>query len=310
MSKSGLLIVGTIAFDTVETPYGKVERALGGSATFASIAAGYFIPSRLVGVIGEDFPEEYLDMLRGRGIDTRGVKRAPGKTFFWHGRYETDVNIRETLVTELNVLEGFRPELPEDYLDSRTVFLANIDPVLQLEVLDSLPDASFTVADTMNLWIDIKPAELEKVLARVDVIIVNDSEARQLAGGTANVVRAGRDLLKRGPGAVIIKKGEHGALMMSADGIFSLPAFPMDNVKDPTGAGDSFAGGFIGCIAAGGSTGDAALRRALVAGTATASLCCEDFSVNGMVAADGEALRERIRQIAAATAVDIAPLLA
>ena len=299
-----LLIVGTVAFDTVETPYGKVERALGGSATYASLAASYFAAPRLVGVVGEDFPEEYLALLRSRDVDTRGVARAGGKTFFWHGRYDEDVNNRETLVTELNVLETFKPELPEDYLDTEFVFLANIDPALQLEVLDRMPNAVFTMADTMNLWIDQTPDALEKVLSRVDAVLLNDSEARQLCG-TNNLALAAKDVLKRGPRAAIIKKGEHGVLMFTADGgVFALPALPLESVKDPTGAGDSFAGGFIGYLSSAGLADAETMRRGLVAGTATASLCCEDFSVRAFENANREKLLERIQQIAGTIAVD------
>ena len=299
-----LLIVGTIAFDTVETPQEKVERAIGGSGTYAALAASYYTPPRLVGVIGQDFPEEYMELLRSRGVDTRGVEKAEGKSFFWHGRYEADVNIRETITTELNVLETFQPKLPQDFLDSSFVFLANIDPNLQLQVLDSLPQAQFTMADTMNMWIDVTRDALEKVISRVDVLLVNDSEARQLCE-TPNLITAARRILDKGPKAVIIKKGEHGVMMFTPDAIFSLPAYPLENVKDPTGAGDAFAGGFIGYLGQAGSVDDATLRRALVVGTATASLCCEDFSVNRFQQADRGAVNDRILRIAESTAVNI-----
>jgi sugar/nucleoside kinase (ribokinase family) len=302
-----LLIIGTVAFDTVETPYGKVERALGGSGTFASLAAAYYTRPRLVGVVGEDFPQEYIDLLASRGVDIRGIEHAAGKSFFWHGRYEQDINIRETLVTELNVLETFDPKLPADYLDSRYIFLANIDPNLQLKVLDQTPAAVLTMADTMNLWIDITRDALEQVLRRVDIILLNDSEARQLCG-TPNLIKAARDILAKGPKAVILKKGEHGVMMFTDQAVFSLPAFPLQGVKDPTGAGDAFAGGFIGYLAGLDVRDDAHMRRALAVGTATASLCCEDFSIERFKTADRQAVSGRIAQIAAATAVDYAPL--
>lgn len=302
-----LLIIGTVAFDTVETPYGKVERVLGGSGSYASLAAAYYTKPRLVGVVGEDFPQRYLSLLESRGVDTLGVERAPGKSFFWHGRYETDVNIRETLVTELNVLETFDPKLPGDYPDSRFVFLANIDPALQLRVLEQTPGAVLTMADTMNLWIDIARDALEEVLRRAHIILLNDSEARQLCG-TPNLITAARRILEKGPRAVIIKKGEHGVMMFTDKAVFSLPAFPLEGVKDPTGAGDAFAGGFIGYLAGADDCTEPAMRRAVVAGTATASLCCEDFSVGRLQSADAGAVAARIAGIADITSVDFAQL--
>lgn len=300
-----LLIVGTIAFDTVETPRGRVDRAIGGSGTYASLAASFFTKPRLIGVIGDDFPEEYLELLRAHGVDTRGVKREKGKSFFWHGRYEQDVNVRETLVTELNVLETFRPELPPEYADSRFVFLANIDPALQLEVLDAVPAAEFTMADTMNFWIDTTPGALDKVIGRVDALMINESEARQL-GGDSNLIRSARTVQRRGPKTVIVKKGEHGVMMLCGGDMFSLPAYPLEDVFDPTGAGDSFAGGFMGCLAAAGSADPGALRTALLAGTAAASICCEDFSVNKIKLAQPGEIRARAHQLTEMTRADMA----
>lgn len=300
-----LLIVGTIAFDTVETPRGRVDRAIGGSGTYASLAAGFFTKPRLVGVIGDDFPEEYLELLRARGVDTRGVKREKGRSFFWHGRYAQDVNVRETLVTELNVLETFHPELSAEYSDSGFVFLANIDPVLQLEVLDAAPNAVFTMADTMNFWIDSAPEALEKVIGRVNALMINESEARQL-GGSDNLIRAARDIQKRGPHTVIVKKGEYGVMMLCGDEMVSLPAYPLDDVFDPTGAGDSFAGGFMGCITAAGTADPEALRLALFAGTAAASICCEDFSVNKIKNAQPGDIRARAQILVEMTRADMA----
>lgn len=275
----GLLIVGTVAFDTVETPFGKVERVLGGSGTYAGCAASFFCSPRLVGIVGEDFPEEYLDLLRSRGIDTQGVVRETGKTFHWAGRYETDVNVRTTLVTELNVLEKFDPVLPGNFRDSKFLFLANTDPNIQLKVLDQCPELSFTVVDTMNYWIENTRGALDKVLDRVDCVLLNDEEARMLCG-TPLLNKAAKTILEGHPSVVIIKKGEHGVMMFTKDSFFAMPGFPLERVCDPTGAGDSFAGGFIGWIASRGKADADTLRQAVVAGSATASYCCEDFSVD------------------------------
>ena len=277
--KMSLLIVGTIAFDSVETPWGKAERILGGSGTFAGCAASFFTQPRLSGVIGGDFPEEYLDILREKRVDTEGVVRKEGKTFFWAGRYESDVNVRTTLATELNVLADFDPKLPASYLDSEYVFLANIDPDLQAKVLDQCGKIKFSVIDTMNFWIDTKRESLDRVLQRVDAVLINDEEARMLCG-TPNLLKAAETILSGRPKVVIVKKGEHGIMMVTKNSIFALPGFPLRQVKDPTGAGDSFAGGFAGYIARAGKTDDATLRQAVVAGSAAASFCCEDFSVN------------------------------
>lgn len=298
-----LLIVGTMAFDTVETPYEKAERILGGSGIFASFAASFFAPPKLVGVIGEDFPEEYLDILREKGIDTEGVQRQPGRTFFWAGRYETDVNVRTTTATELNVLETFDPRLPEHYKNSRFLFLANIDPNLQLKVLDQCGDLAFSVADTMNYWIGNTREALDRVLARVDAVLLNDEEARMLCG-TPNLQKAARSVLELGPKIVIVKKGEHGVMMFAKDSFFAMPGFPLENVKDPTGAGDSFAGGFIGYIAARGRADGAVLRQAVVAGSAAASFCCEDFSVNRLRRLTSPELAERAAAFGASTAFE------
>jgi len=274
-----LLIVGTVAFDTVETPWDKRDRILGGSGTFASYAASFFTKPRLCGVVGEDFPEEYLEILRQRGVDTEGVVRAEGKTFYWEGRYEEDVNVRTTLVTELNVLEKFNPVLPEAYRDSRYLFLANIDPDLQLLVLDQCDDREFTIIDTMNFWIEGKRESLEKVLQRVDAVLLNDEEARMLCN-TPNLLKAARMILEGNPRLVIIKKGEHGVMLVTGESIFMLPGFPLETLTDPTGAGDSFAGGFIGYLSREDRVDDITLRKAIVAGSATASFCCEDFSID------------------------------
>ena len=274
-----LLIVGTVAIDSVETPWGKADRVLGGSGTYAGIAAAYFDAPRLVGVIGDDFPEEYLDFLRKKGADTRGIKREAGKTFFWAGRYEEDVNVRETLVTELNVLEKFNPILPDEYKDSKYVFLANVDPDLQLSVLEQCAEVEFTAIDTMNFWIEGKRDSLDRVISKADAVMINDEEARMLCG-TPNALKAARMILEGNPKVVLVKKGEHGVMMVTSESVFLFPGFPLDHVQDPTGAGDSFAGGFIGYLAMKNRVDDVTLRQAVVAGSATASFCCEDFSVD------------------------------
>jgi ribokinase len=232
-----------------------------------------------VGIIGEDFPEEYLNLLRARGIDTQGVVREAGKTFHWVGRYETDVNVRETLATELNVLEKFDPVLPESYRDSRYLFLANTEPNIQLKVLDQCRALDFTVVDTMNYWITNAREALDRVLGRVDCVLLNDEEARMLCG-TPSLQKAAKAILEGRPSVVIIKKGEHGVMMFTRDSFFAMPGFPLERVCDPTGAGDSFAGGFIGWIASRGRADIDTLKQAVVAGSATASFCCEDFSVD------------------------------
>lgn len=274
--------------------------ALGGSGTYAGIAASFYSPPRLVGVVGEDFPESHLDLLRARNVDTDGVVREKGKTFYWAGRYEEDVNIRTTLVTELNVLEKFNPVLPEKYKDSEYLFLANIDPDLQGSVLDQCGNLKFCVMDTMNFWIDTKKKSLDRIIDRVDAILINDEEARMLCG-TPNLLAAARAILKGNPKVVIVKKGEHGVMMVSKDEVFALPGYPLGKVVDPTGAGDCFAGGFIGYVAKAGNTNPETLRSAVVAGSATASFCCEDFSVNRFLELKSEELGKRISGFAELT---------
>ncbi len=294
----GLLIVGTVALDSVETPFGKADRVLGGSGTFASFAASFFSVPKLVGVVGEDFPESYLELLRSRAVDTAGVVKEKGKTFYWAGKYETDVNVRTTLTTELNVLQTFNPVIPEKFRDSSYLFLANIDPKLQLKVLDQCSGLKFTVMDTMNYWIENTREALDRVLGRVDAVLLNDEEARMLTG-TPVLQKAADSILKSFPSMkiVIIKKGEHGAMMFSREGFFALPGYPLDVVKDPTGAGDSFAGGFIGWISRADSTDEVTLRQAVAAGSATASFCCEDFSVDRFRTLDSSELKRRAASI-------------
>ena len=259
-----LVIVGSVAFDTIVTPRGRVERAIGGSAVYASMIASRFCVTKLVGVVGEDFTGEHRAVLEERGVDIDGLATVPGgKTFFWEGRYGADPNERDTIVTELNVFEDFRPELPESYLSAEFLFLGNIDPVLQLSVLEQFPEKPVTGIDTMNFWIEGKPEELRRVLEKVDIVFINDGEARQLSG-EKNLLRAADKVLAMGPGAVVIKKGEHGAHLFARDFQFISSAFALDDVLDPTGAGDTFAGGFMGYIASAGAIESAALKLSLI----------------------------------------------
>lgn len=274
-----LLIVGSVALDTVETPLGKQEACLGGSAVYASVAASFFAPVRLVAVVGRDFPPEHVDFLRTRGVDLEGLQVAEGKTFRWSGFYDYDLNQAHSLSTELNVFEHFRPHLPEAYRNVPYVFLANIDPDLQLDVLAQVRDPRLVVCDTMNFWISGKPDRLREVLRRADIVFMNDAEARQFCG-TFSLLAAAREILALGPKAVIIKKGEHGALLFTPSGHFSAPSYLLERVVDPTGAGDSFAGGFIGYLAYTGDLSEPNLRKATVYGSVLASFNIEDFSLN------------------------------
>ena len=272
-----LLVVGTVALDAIETPYGKQDEVLGGSATYFAAGASYFTPVRVVGVVGEDFPMPRLDFLKKRGVDLAGVEVVPGgKTFRWAGRYHHDLNHRDTLGTWLNVLETFQPKLPADWRDSEYVFLANIDPVLQRQVLDQMKRPKLVVMDTMNFWIASMRDELVKTLSRVDAVILNDEEARMLTG-VPNLVKAAALIRKMGPRTVIVKKGEHGALLFHDDAVFSAPAYPLEDVHDPTGAGDTFAGGFFGYVARAGRTDESTFRQAVLHGSALASFCVERF---------------------------------
>ncbi len=293
-----LLIVGSVALDSVRTPFGEVTEALGGSATYSSFAASFFAPEvRLEGVGGEDFPMEHIGHLKGRGLHMEGLQVAKGKTFRWAGSYEYDLNEAHTLATHLNVFETFNPQIPAAYKKSDFVFLANIDPDLQLSVLDQVEKPKLVACDTMNLWIKIKPEVLKRVLARVDFLFINDGEARQFAN-TPSLVKAGRVLQSWGPKHVVIKKGEHGALLFGASSFFSAPAFPLEEVYDPTGAGDTFAGGFFGYVAKNsGDISDATLRRAVVFGTAMASFTVEKFSLERLKTLTEAQLTARVRML-------------
>ncbi len=298
-----ILVVGSVAYDTVENPYGRAERVLGGSASFFSVAASFFAPVRLVAVIGEDFGEEQLAAFRDRPIDLEGLERTEGKTFFWEGKYSRDLNSRDTLRTDLNVFEFFDPKIPASYRSSEAVFLGNIDPVLQRRVLEQVEKPKMVACDTMNFWIDGKPKELEETLRQVQVLLINDAEARDLSGEW-NLVKAARAIREMGPDTLVVKKGEHGVLMFTEEGAFSAPAYPLENVFDPTGAGDTFAGGFLGYLASCGDQDDAALRRAVVMGSALASFCCEAFSLDRLLTLTREEIDERYRRFQDLTRFD------
>lgn len=272
-----ILVVGSIALDTVETPKGKVADSPGGSALYFSAAASFFAPVNVVGVVGEDFDFSTIDFLKDRQVNLEGLKIEPGQTFRWGGRYHTNMNQRDTLFTYLNVFEKFNPDIPEHYRDSRFIFLANIDPELQLKVLDSIHKPTLSVLDTMNFWISGKRQALDEVVRRVDVLILNDEEIRELTG-IDHIHTAAKELLKQGPRVLVIKKGEHGAVMVTGTDYFFAPAFPVNEVVDPTGAGDSFAGGFVGYLASCPQLSDRDFRRAVVYGSTIASFNVESFS--------------------------------
>ena len=292
-----LLVVGSVALDSVETSRDRRDEILGGAASFSCCAASFFARSRLVGVVGGDFPAAHEDFLRSRGIDLGGLERAAGRTFRWAGRYAADFNTRTTLDTQLNVFETFKPKLPPAWTETPFVFLANIDPVLQLDVLTQVKKPRFAACDTMNFWIGGKRTELLAVLERVDMLLLNDEEARQLSG-QSSLPSAARAICEMGPKAVVIKRGDAGALLFQGADLFAAPAFPLDNVVDPTGAGDSFAGGFMGYLAATGDTSADGVRSALVAGTVLASFCVEDFSLDRFRTLDAAAIRARIAAFA------------
>lgn len=274
-----LVVVGSIGLDTIETPHARKEEILGGSVSYACAGASFFSPTGMVGVVGTDFPEPCIDVYRKFGIDLAGLQKAHGKTFRWSGVYEQDMNNRRTLATDLNVFGKFMPELPDDYARAPFLFLANISPELQLHVLSQSKSAEFVAADTMDLWINIARNPLMDVIGAVDLLTLNESEARLLSGEN-NLVRAARKILDWGPDYVIIKKGEHGAMLFSRGGIFIVPAYPLEVVHDPTGAGDTFAGGFMGALSERGEVSEAAIRKAMSYGSVVASFGVEDFSLD------------------------------
>lgn len=291
-----MLIVGSVALDSVKTPLGSVKNVLGGSACYASLSASFFNGVRLVGVVGKDFPRKYIDILRGRNIETQGLQIKKGKTFRWEGYYDDGLNQAHTLSTQLNVFSEFQPELPPSYKNSSFVFLANIDPELQLHVLSQIRRPKFVLADTMNYWIEKKKEALLEVVKKVDVFLVNDAEACQLME-EKNLTKAARKILELGARYVLVKKGEHGALLFwkkkNKLGIFFCPSFPLEIVKDPTGAGDSFAGGLLGFMARGKNSGFQAIKNAMLAGTSCASFCIEEFSIKGLLRASRQDVLKR-----------------
>jgi len=288
-----LLVVGSVALDSIFTPFGETADALGGSAVYFSVAASLLHPVRVVGVVGNDYPVEALEALSKRGIDWSGVERAEGESFRWKGKYSYDLQSRETLETRLGVFAAFQPKLPAGWRDAKYVFLGNIDPVLQLNVLDQIADPKLVVCDTMNYWIKSQKADLLKLLERVDILLVNDSEARELSGDW-NIHRAGRWILARGPKRLVIKQGEYGALLIEPDRTFYVPAFPLEEVFDPTGAGDAFAGGFLGYLARMDSTAPAQLRRAMVYGAAMGGFAVQGFGVKGFDSVDFDQVQQRV----------------
>jgi sugar/nucleoside kinase (ribokinase family) len=291
-----ILAVGTIGIDTVETPFGRAENVLGGSLSYFAVAASFFAPVNLVSVVGTDFPEQLWARLRRPGIDLRGIVVREGKTFRWSGRYDYDLNVVETLETQLNTFADFRPVLPDGYDRSRFVFLANGDPDIQFEVVQQVPGARLRVMDTMDYWIRNKPESLVRTIEQVDILLMNESEARMLVE-TPSLQTAAKRLLRLGPKAVIIKKGEYGAVMFTDFDYFAVPAYPLDDVRDPTGAGDSFAGGFLGYLARSNRVNLDTIRRAVVMGTVVASFTVEDFSINRLEKVTPEEIRLRTEEL-------------
>ena len=301
---SPLLVVGSIAFDNVITPYGQKDGILGGAASYCSFAASYFSEVRMVGVIGNDFGDEHLNRLRTREIDLEGVQKdVSGPTFFWKGKYHENFNRRDTLDIQLNVFESFRPDLPDSYKDSSYVLLGNIHPALQAHVLDQLKGSAFSLADTIDLWIDIERSALLELIKRVNLFVINDSEAEELTQEN-NIILAGKKLRQMGPESVIIKKGEHGAILFHQDGMFALPAFPVTKLRDPTGAGDSFAGALMGRLSSKNRHDFHSIKEAMVYATCTASLTVEAFGCDRLESAGVEAIKERTEKLLKLISID------
>ncbi|MBT8191683.1 MAG: sugar kinase [Saprospiraceae bacterium] len=301
-----ILTVGTVAFDDIETPFGKVEKVIGGACTYISWAASYFTNDiRLTSVVGGDFPDEEIRELEGRGVNMEGLKvLSNGKTFFWAGKYHENMNMRDTITTDLNVLDDFDPELPASYYDSKYVMLGNLTPEIQNRVIDQLSNPRLIVLDTMNFWMDIALENLKKAISRVQVLTINDEEARQLSG-EYSLVNAAEKIFEMGPKYLVIKKGEHGALLISPDQMFYAPALPLSMVKDPTGAGDTFAGGFIGHLAKTDDLSFENLKRAVIYGSAMASFCVEEFSLTKMKKLSQDDIRLRVQKFVDITSFDV-----
>jgi sugar/nucleoside kinase (ribokinase family) len=294
-------VVGSVAFDALESPYGKVERTVGGAATYFAVAASFFAPVSLVAIVGEDFTAEDEAIFRGRQIDTEGLERAAGKTFFWAGRYSENLNERATLATDLNVFAGFKPRLPEKYRSSKYVFLANIAPDLQRDVLKQVKvRPKLAALDTMNYWIERTPSELREALRHVDILMINDSETRQLSS-EHNLLRAAKHIFNMGPSTLVVKRGEYGAMMVDKRGVFCVPAFPLEEPHDPTGAGDSFAGGFMGYLAGAKDLSDATLRRSMVYGSVLGSFTVERFGLDRLRVLKRSEIHARARHFAKLT---------
>jgi sugar/nucleoside kinase (ribokinase family) len=305
-----VLVVGSVGLDTVTTPFGHVEDVLGGAASYFSLAASTLTDVRLVGVVGGDFPDRHVQTLEARGVDLAGLQRVPdGKTFHWTGRYDYDLNVAHTLDTQLNVFAGFQPRLPDGYRDSPFVYLANIQPTLQLDVLNQVQQPKFVGVDSMNFWIGNPEtrAQLSRVIDRVDAVFMNDAEIRQYTG-VYHLLQAARNVLEQGPRVVLIKKGEHGALAVSREGVFAAAAYPLESVQDPTGAGDTFAGGFMGHLAETGDTSWNGIKRAMAHGSVVASFTVEDFSVTRLLSLTRDEVRERLRLLRDLTSFELQPL--
>ena len=298
-----ILVIGSVAFDSVETPFGRGDDVLGGSATYFSTSASFFTGVQLVAVVGEDFPEEPKEFLSSRGVDLAGLQTRPGETFRWKGRYGYDLNEAQTLETHLNVFETFHPQLPEFYRKAEYVFLANIDPELQLEVLNQVERPKLIACDTMNFWIEGKREALVRTLGHVDILVINEAEVRQLAD-EANLVKASRAVLAMGPKTLVVKRGEYGVLVFTEHSIFSAPAYPLEEVFDPTGAGDTFAGGFMGYLAATNNLSDETIRKATVFGSVMASFTVEDFSLNRLRKLSWSEVEDRFRRFQTLTAFE------
>lgn len=299
-----VLIVGSIVLDTLTTPYGQTKDALGGSVAYGSVASSLFGPVNMVGVVGQDFEQEHINLFKSKGINLEGLEVANGETFKWKAFYENDMSQAHTLETQLNAFAGFNPTLPESYLDSDFVFLANIQPELQLNVLNQIKTPKFTMCDTMNLWISTKKEQLTEVMKRVNLVLVNEGEAKQYCG-TPNLVAAAKQILELGPQYVIIKKGEHGSLLFDKQGnVFAAPAFPLEHLKDPTGAGDTFAGGLVGYLAQCDQVNIHNLRKAVVVGSTLASFTAQEFSLDGLKVVTQNDLYKRYHELQSITAFD------
>jgi len=289
-----ILVVGSVAIDSVKTPFGKREEALGGSATYFSVAASFFNKVNVIATVGTDFPKKYITLFKNRGVGTEGLKVVRGETFRWKGSYDYDLNTAHTIATHLNVFKNFKPEIPAGLKNSKYLFLANIDPELQHEVLKQVTNPQLVACDSMNYWIENKRREFERLLDKVDILFLNDSEARQFTG-EPNLMRAAKLLVSTGPKAVIIKKGEHGVIYISRDSHFIAPAYLLESVFDPTGAGDTFAGGVMGFLSKAGKMSEANIRKGIIYGSILASFAVEDFSVNRMLEISRDDIEARYR---------------